>query len=187
MQAAQIANAAQAYPQMASIYVSIAKLYYEQELLQLSTDYAQKAVEVGRSLESNRKLLAQIHNLLGVLAKSHDDHERAFAHYGEALKLRTLIDDEKGLADTNHNIGILYEETGELDHALHYYSQALALRRELKDQQGLARSFVVLGTAHRKLQQHEMANNYLHRALDLAQQLNQRELQLLLLQLELQT
>ncbi|MGB1250847.1 MAG: tetratricopeptide repeat-containing sensor histidine kinase, partial [Candidatus Promineifilaceae bacterium] len=157
--------------------VSIAKLYYEQELLQLATDYAQKAVELGRSLESNRRLLAQIHNLLGVLAKSQGNRDRAFAHYGEALKLRQLIEDEQGLADTNHNIGILYEENNELKDALHYYSQALALRRELKDQQGLVRSFVVLGTAHRKLQQHDLASNYLHRALELAQQLRHYNLE----------
>ncbi len=143
-------------------------------------NYSDGLALANRALESlstrrdrNRSEAAKLeralaHNNLGGCYYRMNDWERALAHYGEALALRTESRDLLGIADALQNLGLVHYQMGDWPEAASHYARGLALYERLGDVARLLTLELNLGTLQLDMGQVEEAMAHFERAHDLA-------------------
>jgi tetratricopeptide (TPR) repeat protein len=88
-----------------------------------SASYADEPTLYQATLERNPASW-MAHNNLGLWYETHGDHDRALAHYTEALRLR------RDYPQAHNNLGLLYEARGDRDAAAAQFQAALAVWKD---------------------------------------------------------
>lgn len=79
---------------------------------------------------NDARLLAGIHNELGVSYDYKSDYRNALEHYHQAQDYFQEADDTSGFIKVRNNIGLIYQNTGELQRAKEIFEDCLRLSRE---------------------------------------------------------
>ncbi|MBA4116953.1 MAG: tetratricopeptide repeat protein, partial [Rubrobacter sp.] len=111
----------------------LARLYADWSLLAHGQDEPEEAtVLAGRALElaegtSDKRALAQAHNMLGILAGRAGDQKAALSHLGESLALAEALGDSDAKVAALNNLALARENGGEPEEALRLTETALRL------------------------------------------------------------
>jgi DNA-binding SARP family transcriptional activator len=89
-------------------------------------DLARQALELGEATKDSQAL-AQAHNILGILARSQGDYDRARYHLEHSLMLAEALGDAGARAAALNNLALVLTECGEIDQALNLTQSALDL------------------------------------------------------------
>jgi DNA-binding CsgD family transcriptional regulator/tetratricopeptide (TPR) repeat protein len=106
-------------------------------------------------------------NTVGNLEHRHGEHERAEAHYEEALNLWRESGDRRDIAVSLHNLGIVTLQRGDFEQAEALHDESLAIFRALGDQHSVALSLTGLGVLARNRGDRERARAYYEESLAL--------------------
>ncbi|MBA2534426.1 MAG: AAA family ATPase, partial [Rubrobacter sp.] len=111
----------------------LARLYADWSLLAHGQDEPEEAtVLAGRALElaegtSDKRALAQAHNMLGILAGRAGDQKAALSHLRESLALAEALGDSDAKVAALNNLALARENGGEPEEALRLTEAALRL------------------------------------------------------------
>src|SRR5215210_1034910 len=111
----------------------LARLYADWSLLAHGQDEPERAtVLAGRALElaegtSDKRALAQAHNMLGILAGRSGDQKAALSHLGKSLDLAEALGNSDAQVAALNNLALARENGGEPEEALRLTETALRL------------------------------------------------------------
>lgn len=75
----------------------------------------------------DKQALAQVHNILGILARSQDDFDLACQHLEQSLNLAKVLGDSSAQIAALNNLALAYSACGRLEQAIQLTETALAL------------------------------------------------------------
>lgn len=75
----------------------------------------------------DQQALAQVHNILGILARSQDDFDLACQHLGQSLELARVLGDSSAQIAALNNLALAHSACGRLEQAIQLTETALAL------------------------------------------------------------
>lgn len=135
---------------------------------------AQQRVEEALALIQtlpDHELMAEAHNLLGLVAKGEQDYDQALGYSRQALAEFRAVADEAGAANALSNLGRTEDEAGLKDQAALDLQAALQARQQQGDKRGTAETLTNLGVLAHKRGQLDEARMYYAEALHLETQL----------------
>jgi signal transduction histidine kinase len=121
-----------------------AKAYYGLRDYSESKKFGELAIRVATPIKQYQ-VLADAHNLLGILIKRGGSVDAAIDEYRLSLKYKELLSDSLGIAKTLQNIGLAYRELELHDSALVYYQKSIDIKSALNDTISLAKTISNLG------------------------------------------
>lgn len=145
--------------EIAVIYGSIGKIYFNLLEFNLSLQYAQSALELLLQLpDHSPHQIGTVYSNIGTILFHKGDDERALQHFKKALNLLSQAPKESALnlPSTHINIGIYYSVNGDFDHALKYFYRGLSILLQTVGEWHLhtALAYSNIGATHR------MKNDY---------------------------
>lgn len=114
-------------------------IYADWSLTAHSSGQAAKSRELGHKAlqlaeaSSDRRALAQAHNLLGILARAQDDLERSKDHLEKSLQLAEQLDDPWVRVAALNNLALVHGQNDDLERAIQMVETALSLCASLGD------------------------------------------------------
>uniref|UniRef100_UPI004048793D tetratricopeptide repeat-containing sensor histidine kinase n=2 Tax=Roseivirga sp. TaxID=1964215 RepID=UPI004048793D len=133
-----------------------AKTYYGLRDYSESKKFGELAIRMANSAK-HYQVLADAHNLLGILIKREGRVDSAIDEYRLSLKYKELLSDSLGIAKTLQNIGLAYRELELHDSALVYYQKSIDIKSGLNDTISLAKTISNLGTYYGDVGQYQTA------------------------------
>ncbi|WPR74314.1 tetratricopeptide repeat protein [Algoriphagus sp. NG3] len=112
----------------------------------------------------NKKLLAQVNNVLGEVYYKLKSSESALQRHENALKIYEEIRDEAGEAETKSFIGGMFEKSGEYSRALEYQGESLRLFESLGMKSQIAFVRENIGSIYEDLEKYDSAYSNFHKA-----------------------
>jgi predicted ATPase len=110
----------------ARLYADWSLTAHHQGQTSKALNLAQKARELAESA-GDRQALAQVHNMLGVLARSQNDCELACRHLEQSLALAEALGDPSAQIAALNNLALAYGTNGDTSRAINLTETALAL------------------------------------------------------------
>jgi len=151
---------------------NIAVIYKVQKDYNKAKDYTLKALEIFKSLDSQkaRKLgMAGCYNNLGILFKDEGKYEKAKNEYMKALKLYQELGITRFEASVLHNVALVLLKQEKIKEAEIHIKQSIVLKEKSGSSFLMASSLDLLGEIHIKNNQLDLAENCLNEALRLGQ------------------
>lgn len=140
-------------------------------------DYHIQALDIAKEI-NDRKLLAFIHNNLGVDYQITGDFGNSIEHFLTSLTIKEeklpngeTTASQKSIAMTMSNIGVIYDEMGNYDKALEFYIKSLQIRNLLNDTKGIGACLQNIGIVYEEKSEYHKALDYYNRALNLKREL----------------
>ncbi|WP_167618515.1 response regulator [Maribellus sediminis] len=136
------------------------------ESLQLFTEVLKYFEEI-----DSLRMVANVHNSLGIFYKYIDDYNLSETHYTEGMKIREQLKDSVGISWFLINLGSLAEKEEKYDKAIKYYRMAEIILKRY-DQINLINCYINFGDVYNKKQKFDSAYHYLSLAYQLALKAN---------------
>ena len=133
---------------------------------------AEQALALWRTLDDQYCEAATLH-LVGAIARTKVELQKAGEYFGQALALRRTIKDQVGEIQTLQNLGSIYH-SNEPGKALECYQQALVLARSIQLKRSEYPLLMNIGNIYQRQSQHEKALSAFGQALTLAREMNDR-------------
>ncbi|MCB9431365.1 MAG: tetratricopeptide repeat protein [Ardenticatenaceae bacterium] len=124
---------------------------------------AQQALTLAQQTNDS-PTLAQVHNLLGTLARQQNDFAAAEAQFTHSLALAETLDDPTARIAALNNLGLVYGENGRFAAGITALQTALALCQTQGDRHRQAALHNNLADLHHAAGQHETAMHHLKQA-----------------------
>lgn len=118
--------------QMARLLADMGKACYHQGRSSEASELAKRALQLAEMC-GDLRTQAQVHNLLGMLARSQQRLEDALFHLEHSLDLAGRLDEPEGSIAASNNLALVRAERGEMDEAIVLLLQALQHCRLLGD------------------------------------------------------
>ena len=141
-----------------------------------SFQYAEEALSLVESENSQPFMQAQIHQLLQISNYNLNDYPAAIEHGGKAIGLFEKLKKTKEAADCFQRLGNIYREIGNYDLALANIGKALELHTQINDQPGICADNYYLGAAYLFKNDYETTLRYNLTALELMEKLTEPDL-----------
>jgi tetratricopeptide (TPR) repeat protein len=116
---------------------------------------------------SEKRLLAKLSNLLGIVGGERGELAVALEHFLEAHHLFEACTDSSGAADALGNAALVYTYLGDYNQALELHLKTLALQEAIPNPDGIARTLSGLGLAYIEMGQAQEGLKHLLRSLEL--------------------
>jgi len=110
----------------AKIYADWSLTAHHRAQIDRAQDLALRALDLAETAH-DRRALAQAHNILGILASSQGEYERACHHLEQSLALAEGLDDLGARVAALNNLALAYRASGAIEHALTLAEAALTL------------------------------------------------------------
>jgi len=149
------ASATETTPEVIDALNRLAFLQLEINLAD-SSETSEKALAKARSI-SYQPGEAMAHFNTGIVTSRRQEHERAVAHFKQALGIWQLIPDNKGIANAHARLGNANLFLGKYDDALEHYKIAIEIRTETCDELGAAELLNNSGTIYGLQGSHTLA------------------------------
>lgn len=150
------------------------KTYYGLRDYPESKKFGELAISLATSAKQYQ-VLADAHNLLGILIKREGKVDAAINEYRLSLKYKELLSDSLGIAKTLQNIGLAYRELELHDSALVYYQKSIDIKSGLNDSISLALTISNLGTYYFDVGKYQTAIAKFQEAVKIYAKVNQQE------------
>jgi len=154
----------------AMAFGGLGNIYFERADYEKSSEYYQKAIELGKEIEA-QPLIANLYNNLGAIENIRGHRMRAIALYSKSVPIFKNLSDGLGLARVYNNIGMTYADDNQYQQADEFYGQSL----QVSDVMGLvpmkAITFLNRAAALLNLGQYDEAREYNSKALHLVTRL----------------
>ena len=139
-----------------------------------SKKFGELAISLATSAKHSQ-VLADAHNLLGILIKREGRVDAAIDEYRLSLKYKELLSDSLGIAKTLQNIGLAYRELELHDSALVYYQKSIDIKSGLNDSISLALTISNLGIYYFDVGKYQTAITKFQEAVKIYNKVNQQE------------
>lgn len=141
--------------------------YYNNSDIDSAIIFAQNALAIGRSENSNRAL-AQSFNSLANAYAAKGLFDSALNFHEQSYQLRIGLQDSSGMASSLNNQGIAYDELGNYSQALEVYFEALRLYEVVSDDPyDVAMVLGNIGIVYKKQKEYAKVLEYYQKALDI--------------------
>jgi tetratricopeptide (TPR) repeat protein/class 3 adenylate cyclase/TolB-like protein len=120
---------------VARAYAVLGNILMSEGNLAQAVDFEQKALEIARSIGSQRDVIGALQNA-GNFYGAQGNHEEAVKSYTSAQQVAEQIKDKSAVMALLNNIAAEYQAGGELKKALESYGKSLTLAKETQDQRG---------------------------------------------------
>ncbi len=112
--------------ELARLFADWSRTAFHQDQIERATELANKALNLAETAQDDLAL-AQTQNLLGILARSRMDYDRATAHLKKSLEIATLLDDLPTRIAALNNLALVCMDQQDLKHAFTLTQTALEL------------------------------------------------------------
>ena len=143
---------------------------YEKISLSKSINYALEILD-NISFVKGRVKKAEIYIMIGDLYKKHEEYEKAYPHYRNALESLKKTKNDKRKAELYNSMGVVCFMLTSYDQALEYYLFSLSIREEINDKKGIADSLNTVGNIYFQLHNYQKALEYYQRSLEIRTEL----------------
>lgn len=137
-------------------------------------DYGHKGIALGKKINF-AKGLAQVYNDLGIIYYDKELYDSSIHLYNEALKIRSLLNDDLGVARLYNKIGIIYQRIGDFSKALNNQQNALSLFEKVQNDIGISYSLNNIGILQQNLGRYEEAIIYHKQSIAIKQKINDKQ------------
>ena len=151
-----------------------ARTMYLQKEYDSTEYYAQKAIDLGKIVK-DYGTLADVYNLLGVLAKRQGRFDESLEAYRKSMANTQMSGDSATWAKVLQNLGNVHRQLGQTDSALYYYEQSILIKKRLGDALSTAKTLLNLGNYYFSVGQFKEAVTYYERALPFYHEANYDE------------
>lgn len=153
--------------ELASDYIGLGNVYYEQNETIKTEQYWEKAIEI---FKAQGNLLQQSLYLgnLGLMKLTISEHEQALKHFNICLAIYSEMNDNKYLAKTHLNIGAIFRAIDtkySLDSSFTHYNKALQLYINEQDVEGEGECYIGLGELEKTKGNFSKAEGYILKGL----------------------
>jgi len=161
---------------IAVIYTNLANLYFEQNLLDESEKYHEKALKIRRRVlgDSDPAVAQSMYNL-AVLFDETTQYDKAQPYYEQALKIwyGYYGPNHPYVANTLNNLANVYASIGDNESAVEMHKHSLSIRRKIYGNMHAetARSLINLGKLYVKMGRYQEATPVYLEAINVAEQL----------------
>jgi two-component system NarL family sensor kinase len=151
-----------------------AKTYYGLRDYSESKKQGELAIRAATPIK-HYQVLADAHNLLGILIKREGRVDSAIDEYMLSLRYKGLLSDSLGIAKTLQNIGLAFRELELHDSALVYYQKSIDIKSVLNDTISLAKTISNLGIYYFDVGKYQTALTKFQEAIKIYSQGNYQE------------
>ena len=134
----------------------------------------ERALELWRKLNENKKTLILITERIGHTYRSLGDKQQALKYYSQVLVLKRKVRDEPGEALTLYSIASIYYSSGEMQQTLKFYKQALLIMQKVNDKSAQATTLNSIGAVYDDLGDKQQALKFFNQALPLRREVKDK-------------
>ena len=136
----------------------------QQQARRLLLDTAIDAAEKSKSV--NRRELAILHSLAGIVALQQRALELAERHHSDELRLLEQIDERHGQGGAYHQLGVVAQQRRRFDEAEGLYRKALEIYVQFDDHRNAASTYHQLGGLAQQRRRFDEAGRFYRKALE---------------------
>jgi len=122
----------------------------------------------------NKRNVAVLYNLLGLIYDAHGDYDAALQWYQKSVAIQEALGDRAGLATSYNNIGMIYDARGDYDAALQWYQKSVAIQETLGDRAGLTTSYNNIGEVNSARGDYDAALQWYQKSVEILEALGDR-------------
>ncbi len=145
----------------------LAGVFYEQEKLDASLQYFEKALEKYKAV-NDIKGISYCYNNVALVYYFQKKYEMAIKMMEEAVRLKIENKEEDMVATSYSNLALMYIEVGKKEKALELYNKGLKIYAKIGDDAGRALIYQNLGDYYLDEKKYEIAKQYYDTTLQLA-------------------
>ena len=157
--------------QMVAAMAYQAKIHVRYGAMDQASEVTQNALQLCKQWKGKDKnKVAQVYNMLGIVAVSSGNLEQAATFFIEAYQLRKTMQDSIGMAAARTNMGIMYSLSDKHEKAIRYYEEAAEIFRATGDQENLANAYTNMGKTYSSMENNILALKYFQLALNIREE-----------------
>ena len=154
-------------PKLIRLYLHITTAYYYLSDIKNTIKYANKGIELSKTLKEN-KSRQSLTNVLAAILKQKGELDSALSIFDTALFLAQTNNDTFGVLSAYNNMANIYGDKGNYPKALDFYLLTLKTAEDLKHEMAQAVTYNNIAIVHYTLQDYPQTIFYLKKSLEIS-------------------